>query len=212
MDKRDPDIDITELTGDLEKESEIEESDSVEQYDDEPRPFNLQKKTFIVGGAAVLLIIIIVALLSSGGSEISKNDFSSLIQRMENIEARVSDLEGMEKRISSQVQVQKEAIKENLSEASGASSTMVQQLNLLAEKVETLQKRMGSVVEEAKAVRTAKAGRVQSQNVRYHVVERGESLYRIALKYGLTVDGLCHVNNITPGQSIFPGQKLIIKK
>ncbi|MDY0045703.1 MAG: hypothetical protein RBS82_13715, partial [Syntrophales bacterium] len=91
MDKRDPDIDIIELTGDLEKESEVEESDSGDQYGDESRPFNLQKKTLIIGGAAVILIIIIVGFLSSGESEFSKTEFSSLIQRIENMEARVSD-------------------------------------------------------------------------------------------------------------------------
>ena len=45
---------------------------------------------------------------------------------------------------------------------------------------------------------------------RYHEVHSGETLYRIARKYGLSVTELCRLNNITPNKIIQPGQKLII--
>jgi len=46
------------------------------------------------------------------------------------------------------------------------------------------------------------------ETVRYHVVAPGENLYRIGLKYNLTVTGLMDLNGLTPGQSIRPGQRL----
>lgn len=45
----------------------------------------------------------------------------------------------------------------------------------------------------------------------YHVVQKGENLYRIALKYGLTVDQLSKLNNLPPDASIQPNQKLLVK-
>ncbi len=43
-----------------------------------------------------------------------------------------------------------------------------------------------------------------------HVVQRGENLYRIALRYGLTVDQIASVNGIVNTGSITVGQRLII--
>ena len=45
----------------------------------------------------------------------------------------------------------------------------------------------------------------------YHVVQKGENLYRIALKYGLTVDELSKLNKLPPDASIQPNQKLLVK-
>jgi LysM repeat protein len=45
----------------------------------------------------------------------------------------------------------------------------------------------------------------------HHVVQKGENLFRIALKYGLTVDELRKLNNLPPDASIQPSQKLLVK-
>jgi LysM repeat protein len=42
-----------------------------------------------------------------------------------------------------------------------------------------------------------------------HVVQAGENLFRIALRYGTTVDALMAANNLT-SQTIYVGQKLVI--
>lgn len=49
-----------------------------------------------------------------------------------------------------------------------------------------------------------------SKKKRYHEVRRGETLSRIAQKYGITVEELCRVNRITPKTVIRPGQKLLV--
>jgi RND family efflux transporter MFP subunit len=59
--------------------------------------------------------------------------------------------------------------------------------------------------------RAASAGGIPTGQVgkQYHEVQSGESLYLIAMKYGLSVDELCRLNNINPRQIIRPGQKLL---
>lgn len=68
--------------------------------------------------------------------------------------------------------------------------------------------REGSQVEK----RTASPGAIPTDQAKgqYHEVRRGESLYRISMKYGLSVDELCRLNNIHPHQIIRPGQKLLV--
>lgn len=45
---------------------------------------------------------------------------------------------------------------------------------------------------------------------RYHEIRKGENLYRISLRYGLSLQELCHINGITPQDVIRPGQKLLV--
>lgn len=47
---------------------------------------------------------------------------------------------------------------------------------------------------------------------RYHEVRKGETLSRIAQKYGITVEELCRLNKITPKTVIHPGKKLLVAK
>jgi LysM repeat protein len=49
-----------------------------------------------------------------------------------------------------------------------------------------------------------------SQNA-YHVVKKGEGLYRISLNYNLTIDEIRRLNNLKVSSQIFPGQKLLVR-
>lgn len=50
----------------------------------------------------------------------------------------------------------------------------------------------------------------QEPNVTIHVVQRGETLFRIALEYGLSVDDIVAANGIVNPTSIIVGQRLLI--
>ena len=43
-----------------------------------------------------------------------------------------------------------------------------------------------------------------------HIVQRGETLFSIAQRYGLTVDGIAHANGIPDPRQIYVGQRLLI--
>jgi len=45
----------------------------------------------------------------------------------------------------------------------------------------------------------------------YHVVEKGENLYRISLNYHLKIDYLRQVNGLDVNSQIYPGQVLLVK-
>lgn len=44
----------------------------------------------------------------------------------------------------------------------------------------------------------------------YHKVERGETLYKISKRYGIAVEEICRLNKFKQGQTIQPGQKLLV--
>jgi predicted nucleic acid-binding Zn-ribbon protein len=56
---------------------------------------------------------------------------------------------------------------------------------------------------------TAKAAMPDDGNAKYHVVKRGENLYRIGLKYRVSVDQLKEWNNLRSNE-VSVGQKLVV--
>ncbi len=56
---------------------------------------------------------------------------------------------------------------------------------------------------------TAQTAKEQIEAV-YHEVLPGETLYRIALRYGIAVDELLRLNDLEPGATIYPRQKILI--
>ncbi len=52
----------------------------------------------------------------------------------------------------------------------------------------------------------------RTEKRRYHKVRQGDSLLKIAQKYGTTVEKLCRFNKITSKTVIRPGQKLLVAK
>ena len=50
----------------------------------------------------------------------------------------------------------------------------------------------------------------QAQGPQTHIVQRGENLFRLALRYGTTVDALAAANNLQDPRRIYAGQRLII--
>jgi len=53
-------------------------------------------------------------------------------------------------------------------------------------------------------------GEAPEPGARIHIVQRGENLFRIALRYGVTVEAIAKANNIINPDFIFAGQKLVI--
>ena len=51
----------------------------------------------------------------------------------------------------------------------------------------------------------------KNENAKYHIVQKGENLYRLAIYYGTTVEELMLLNDIKNADQIQAGQKLIVK-
>ncbi|MBC8418442.1 MAG: LysM peptidoglycan-binding domain-containing protein [Proteobacteria bacterium] len=85
---------------------------------------------------------------------------------------------------------------------------------LLETQVRRLQEdvaKLGRPVEAKPAAQPVKQKVAPPDKKNYHVVRRGENLFGIAKRYGMTIDDLCRLNKITPKTTLYPGKKLQIK-
>ena len=80
-------------------------------------------------------------------------------------------------------------------------------MEALAQKVEALEKQTTA---ESRRKPSAPSKPAVSTEEQYHTVQKGETLYRISKKYGISVEELRKLNNLSEDQPINTGQKLRI--
>jgi LysM repeat protein len=86
---------------------------------------------------------------------------------------------------------------------------MMQQLDSNAQKTNALSE---AIDDHSKSLLSLSAEKNREPHQpAYHVVKKGESLYRIGLNYALTLDDIRKLNNLDAGSQIFPGQKLVVR-
>ncbi|MBW1690183.1 MAG: LysM peptidoglycan-binding domain-containing protein [Deltaproteobacteria bacterium] len=168
-----------------------------------------QTKTLILGGAGILLLVILIALFSGGTSEPSKKDLTVINTRIDLLEKRLTRLEEVELRIAN-VQKQGNMLQQSIGELDRSIRLLTQQVDVLTQKPKLQEKGTVAVIKGTQAPADTTEQVVSQDKRRVHEVRKGENLYRISLKYGLTVDELCRLNNIAASQAIYPGQKLIV--
>ncbi len=93
--------------------------------------------------------------------------------------------------------------------ASGPDPALLGRVDALAREVEALKKQKKSTVElKAKPLPPSKPA--ISTAKKYHTVQKGETLNQISKKYGMSVDNIRKLNNLSSAQSLRIGQKLLV--
>ncbi len=150
-----------------------------------------------------MLLVILIILIFAGGilyflSKLTIGGEASPLQ------SKVIDLEqkiaGLEKQL--------EEIQGRIS-PSGSDPALLQRVDALAQKVEVLEKQKQPTA-ESKAKPSPPSKSLLSTEKQYHTVQKGETLYRISKKYGISVEELRKLNSLSAGQPLRTGQKLLV--
>jgi len=159
---------------------------------------------------AVLLILVFLGGIFYFLSRQSTDDETDLLQsKLANLEQKISSLEKQITELQGKVSTL------------GPDPALLQQLDALAQKVEGLEKQKqpaagpkakpsppSKPVAETKAKSPAPSKPAASTEKQYHTVQKGESLYRISKKYGISVEDLRKLNDLSGDQALRAGQKL----
>jgi len=162
-----------------------------------------------------ILLVVLLILIFLGGifyflSRQSPDDETHLLQsKLANLEQKISSLEKQITELQGKVSTL------------GPDPALLQQLDALSQKVEALEKQKQPAVEtkakpstpskptaETKAKPSVPSKPAASTEKQYHTVQKGDTLYRISKKYGISVDELRKLNNLSGDQALRAGQKL----
>jgi LysM repeat protein len=133
----------------------------------------------------LLLLFAVFSFLFGCGNKDSRELINAINARLDMIEERLLQLEKTTLKIPFLE-----------SQVTGLQASVIKLDRLVAAKSEVPQ------LTEKKSIPQTKP--------RYHVVRRGDTLYQIAQEYGMLMQDLMHLNNLTKAQTIYPGQKLML--
>ena len=170
--------------------------------------FRPQRWHLVFSGAGIIILIIIIALFFTRGDNGSTEELNSITIRLDRIEKRLTQLEGMEQKIS-HVEGQFKGLQQSVSKLDKSGRSIKGRVDKITKNIDLLQKRIAAF---SAAPGTEKEKPVSQAKRRYHQVRQGDTLYRIAKKYGISVDELRRLNNLTKSQEIYPGQKILVSR
>lgn len=178
------------------------------------KPPKSPKRFLLIAGGALIALFFVLALFSfffgrgpggTGEQDLIRNKVSKM-------EGEVMRLKAMEERV---INLEKNLALQGVP-ATGAEGALAEKLEALSKRVEALEKKPASAEKPAAAAPAVKE-KLKKETAapgkkRYHEVKKGETLYQISKKYGISVTELRNLNNLNPEQSIQPGQKIQVSK
>jgi stage II sporulation protein AA (anti-sigma F factor antagonist) len=156
--------------------------------------------------AAVVLVVVLAALffLAQGEKKGPEVDLQPLLRKIGLLEERMAKLESKGKE-APQVQEKLDTLTRNLNER---LSHLERDINQIKEEAASGKKKAEVSQPAPQAPAPSPRSPSKPGADRVHTVAPGENLYRIALRYSLSVEELRRLNNLKPNQSIQVGQKL----
>lgn len=155
----------------------------------------------IYGSITVFILITFFTLLFKTNEKAMSNDLT-------HTEARDIMFEEKFSRLTDELI----ELKQSLSKLNESQRPPIRQLDELSQRFDKLEKKITLVDMDNKASFTVPKKSLSKTHNLYHEVRSGETLFRIAKEYNMTVDQLCSLNKITPTTLIHIGQKLLVSK
>ncbi len=158
-------------------------------------------------------------LIAPGNKKSSKNT-EKLAEQIKSLEARVNDIQAREGEKAERIKNLENAIEEFNNKFEELKALPNEMENII-KKIEYINKRQGNLEKKVAGIRPGrhtpkktfrKKPSQKNLSPKYHVVQPGETLFSISQRYGLSLDQLRQINNLSPEMIIQPGQRLRVSK
>lgn len=167
---------------------------------------------FMVGlGLGLLLVILIVVMAIPRGKKAADvNQIKDLEVRLQRLEDRLNEFEGIGEKLAWLGSQDRKIDRLSKRVARLESSVSKKKRQPTGKLDKTPPVKQGAAGNKDAARKAAKPVKSQT-GPQYHQVKAGDTLYSVSRRYGLSVDGLRRLNQLTSKATIYPGQKLLIK-
>ena len=165
---------------------------------------NSRKSLMLVGLAVLVLAFVVLYFMLQAEKKGPEVDLQPLLKRIGLLEERMAKLESKAKE-APQVQEKLDSLTRNLNER---LSYLEKEINQIKEEAASGKKKPEVSQPAAPAPAPSPRSPAKPGATRVHTVAPGENLFRIALRYNLSVEELRRLNNMKPDQSLQVGQKL----
>jgi LysM repeat protein len=177
------------------------------------KPPKSPKRFLLIAGGGLIALFFVLAVFSFffGRGPGGTGEQDLVRNKVAKMEGEVTRLKAMEERV---INLEKNLALQSVP-GTGAEGALAEKIEALTKRVEALEKKSVSAEKPPAPVvkeKTKKETMAAASKKRYHEVKKGETLYQISKKYGISLKDLRELNNLNPEQSIQPGQKLQVSK
>jgi LysM repeat protein len=165
---------------------------------------------FLLGGVGLIILIAILFAFLFKGEGVSEGDLESITDGLDRIEKRLGRLEEIETKTEA-FEKQIKELQTSILELKRYRTSSEKQLGDISQKLEQNVAKIATTPVTQQKESKALSSESSAKNGQYHIVKKGETLYRISQRYGLKVDELRRLNNLKTDDEIFPEQRLLVK-
>jgi anti-anti-sigma factor len=201
---------IESFEQDLAREELPEEAAILDEENQRRRGFvprqNSRKSMVMVGAIVLVVVLAVLFFMAQGEKKSPEVDLQPLLKKIGLLEERMLKLESKGKE-APQVQEKLDSLTRNLNER---LSHLEKEINQIKEEAASAKKKPEVSQPAAPPPAPPAKSPAKPGTTKVHTVAPGENLYRIALRYNLSVEELRRLNNMRPDQSLQVGQKLTV--
>jgi LysM repeat protein len=195
------------------------DSESVaKKDDDEPVDYHPAKKKFftseqLVFAAVSIGLMVLVILI---GWFVLQKKFATNTNQLKKLETRITQFENKLAKIEGigdqilQLETQVENFTTTINRFDRFETSMSVKMDALNRQLASFQN-PSMTIKEAGAASKTTSKKSDVATTRQHIVQAGETLYKISRQYGLTVEEMRRSNNLDANSVIYPGQKLTLR-
>lgn len=205
----DSDREIDEMMDEMAEDLGRNREQDIDTYHSEGSSKIYSGLPFLLGGVGLIILLAVIFVFLFKGEGVSEEDLESITDGLDRIEKRLSKLEAIEaKTVNFEKQINE--LQNSILELKRFRTSSERNIDALSQKIDQNPEKIKTSVNQQKKPEailpesTVKEGQ-------YHIVKKGETLYRISQRYGLKVDELRRINNLKAGEEIYPEQKLLVK-
>ncbi len=156
----------------------------------------------------VLLLAIFLFAIRPGGSD--KAQITAMDHRLQQIEIRMAALEGLSELVAD-LDNNRQAAQPLMARLDRLESSFSKRIGGIDQRLKKLQVQLANTKTkqvQTPAVKSSTPKTTVKQTAKTHVVKKGETLYSISRKYGLSLNQLMTYNKLSKKSVINPGQSL----
>jgi len=163
--------------------------------------------------ALVVILIILYLFLPVGKDTAATTRVKEIEARLDLLEKRMLTIEGVGERVT---QIEKNIKNDGTVETrlENLQTSIAKRMDQVDKELIQLRKKIDAQASKKPAAQAGvqhQESAVSKTSTAYHVVEKGDTLYSIGRRYGISVNRLRQINNLGSNSVIHVGQKLTVK-
>ena len=159
---------------------------------------------------SLLLLLLMIMMVAACVDNSSTEELNAMRANLSELGGRLARMEGNGRKIA-RLESEIKDLQASMSNLNRNGNSLEEQLKKLDTQLEELKKSISTSKKKTEVKKTS-VRRETPPGAGFYVVQQGDTLYRIANKHTLSVDELLEMNQMSKGQYIFPGQKLVVPK